>query len=78
MGGKPKNGVIVGGVVEKRTKTFLDLLVKEGIFESRSQAVGYILNCSASKMLESKLKGKSANKKNDNSPGGASGCQGCF
>ena len=70
MGGKPKNGVIIGGVVEKRTKTFLDLLVKEGIFKSRSQAVGYILNCFASKVLESKLKSKSVNKMNDDTSGG--------
>ena len=44
MGGSVrKEYVIIGGVTKKEVKIFLDILVAEGLFESRSKAIGHIL-----------------------------------
>jgi len=44
MGGSVKKGYcIIGGVVREEVKKYYDQLVKEKKFESRSQAIGYVL-----------------------------------
>jgi Arc/MetJ-type ribon-helix-helix transcriptional regulator len=44
MGGRVKKGYsIVGGVVKNEVKDYYDSLVDGGIFESRSEAIGFIL-----------------------------------
>ena len=35
--------IFIGGVTKKEVKIFLDILVAEGLFESRSKAIGHIL-----------------------------------
>ena len=55
MGGSVKKGyTIVGGVVREDVKMFLDELVENEEFESRSKAVGYVLTAYMKKSCSKK------------------------
>ena len=60
MGGNLRHGYcIIGGVVKLEVRKFFDELVEQGIFESRSKAVGHVLT-------EYMKRHKAENKKGDN------------
>lgn len=45
MGGKPRKGYcVIGGLVKKSTREFYDELVRQKMFNSRSEAIGHVLN----------------------------------
>lgn len=44
MGGELREGFcVIGGVVKIEVRDFFDSLVKNGEFDSRSKAIGYVL-----------------------------------
>ena len=45
MGGKLRDGYcVIGGVVKRETREFFDELVRQKMFDSRSDAVGRVLS----------------------------------